>query len=101
MEYVNDATLSLGKGLKKSFRSYGKEAKGIVQSLTDLIDPEDLLKSIHKVAHPEEHQKNTIIVHTPIDWSKYPPSAFRRYSHDFPSTKYEDDDDENEEEEYN
>ena len=40
-----------------------------------------MLKSIHKVAHPEEHShRKSNIVHTPIDWSKHPPSAFRKYS---------------------
>ena len=79
IEVVSDATSSIGKGLRKSFKNYGKEAKSFARSFSEFVDVEDLLKSIHKVAHPEEHShRKSSIVHTPIDWSKHPPSAFRK-----------------------
>ena len=52
MEMVTDATSSLGKGLKKSLKSYSKEAGRFARTISELIDCEDLMKSLHKVAHP-------------------------------------------------
>ena len=86
MEIVTDASSLLSKGLKKSLKNYEKDAKRFVRSFTNFLDFEDLLKSIHKVSHPEEYHRSTSIVHKPIDWSKYPPSAFRTYSDDFSTT---------------
>ena len=35
------------------------------------MDPEDLIKSIHKATHPAEYEaREPKIIHTPIDWSK-------------------------------
>ena len=78
MGAIKDATSSVGKGIKKSLKSYGKEAERFARSMSDFVDVEDFTKSIHKVARPEEHaQRKTSIIHTPIDWSKHPPSAFK------------------------
>ena len=85
-EVVIDATWTLGKGLRKSFKKCGKEAKHLVRSFSDFIDVEDRAKSIHKVAHPEEHSQKTSIVHTPIDWSKQPSSAFNKGSENVSAT---------------
>jgi hypothetical protein len=52
----------------------------LVRSFSDFVDVEDLLKSVHKVVHPDQHERKSSIVHTPIDWSQYPPSAFRNIS---------------------
>ena len=77
MEVAADATVSLGKGLKKSIKTYSKEAERFARSLSDIVDVEDIVKTIHKAANPEEHENrmSNVIVHKPIDWSKHPPSG--------------------------
>ena len=83
MDLVTDAALSLGKGIKNNVRSYGKEAGRLARSLGEFVDVEDVLKSIHKVTHPEQHAKRrSSMVHSPVDWSKHPPAPFRKFSHD-------------------
>ena len=58
---------SLGRGIKKSIKGYTKDASRFAHSLSEFVDCEDLLKSIHKVAHPEQHaQRRSSIVHKPI-----------------------------------
>ena len=86
-EIVTNAAESIGKGLKKSISNCRKEAHHTAQSLSDFVDVEDLMKSIHRVIHTKnKHVKQTSIIHTPIDWSKYPRSAFRKYSEDLSLT---------------
>ena len=104
MGFLTDATASLGKGLKKSIKGYRNEAKNFARSINDCIDVEDARKSLHMVTHPvlctESHEsRKTSIVHTPIDWSKYPPSAFRKFSQEHSITIKEEDEDEVNEEE--
>ena len=87
LEVITNATASLGKGLKKSINSHKKDVKTFTSSVNELMDVSSVLKTIHKVAHPEEHaQRKTSVVHTPIDWSKYPPSAFRKFSEEHSAT---------------
>ena len=42
MEVVTDPLCSLGKGLKKSIKTYRKEAVGFARSLGELVDVEDI-----------------------------------------------------------
>lgn len=75
IEVVADATSSFGKGIKKSFKRHSKEVRGFARSFSELVDMEDILKSIHKVAYPSDHAKSSSIIHPTIDWSKYPPGT--------------------------
>ena len=79
IETVTDATSTLSKGIKKSFRNYRKEAGRYAQSCK--VDVEEMFKSINQVANPDKHKSiKTSVIHTTIDWAKYPRSAFRRGS---------------------
>ena len=65
----------------------------LIPALVDFVDVEDVVKSIHKVVHPEEYvERKSNVVHTTIDWSKYPPSAFKRCSQDVHTVKDEGED---------
>ena len=93
---VAEATSTLSKSLKKSVIKCSKDVKWFTRSIGELVDVEDLGKTIHYVTHPEQqNSRKTSIVHTPIDWSKYPPSAFRQFSeeHSVPLRENNDDDD--------
>lgn len=77
---VGDATSSLGRGLKKSLENGTKEAGRLASTLGEILDVEDLVKSLRHVTTSGEEQasRKTSVVHEPIDWSKYPPSAFHQ-----------------------
>ena len=67
MEVVSDATSSLSNGLKKSIQTCSKEAAEFARSLGEIVDVEDIVKTIHKVANPEEYEdRKSFIVHKPI-----------------------------------
>ena len=67
MQLMSDVTLTVGRGLRKTIRSYSREAGKFSRSLSDFVDLEDLFKSIDEVAHPEKHaQRKSSIIHTPI-----------------------------------
>ena len=52
-----------------------------------------VIKSVHKARNPEEHEsRKTSIVHSTIDWSKYPPSAYRKRSQVRPPMQVDQDD---------
>ena len=76
-----------------------------MHSLSEFIDAEDMLKSLHKITHPHQHEeRKSNILHPPIDWSTYPPSAFTRCSKLFAddeerNEEVEEQNDENEDEE--
>ena len=72
MEVVTDAACSVGRSIKKSIKGYHKEAKQSIRSFKDFVDIEDFVKSIYK------ERRESRIIHHPIDWSKYSPSAFRQ-----------------------
>ena len=75
VEAVTDATNALSKGIRKSFKRHSKEASRFARSLSELVDVEDMLNTIHKAAYRSEHGKSANIIHPPIDWSKHHPSA--------------------------
>ena len=57
----------IGNGVKKSIRNYSKGASRFARQISETVDVEDVLKSIHKVAHPEQHrERRRSIVHTTI-----------------------------------
>ena len=75
-----------------------------MHSLSEFIDAEDMLKSLHKITHPQQHaERKSNILHPTIDWSTYPPSAFIRCSQTFAneerSKEKQEQEDENEDEE--
>lgn len=74
-EAVGDATSAFSKGIRKSFNRSSKEMRGFVRSFGDMMDMEDVLKSIHKVAYPTDHARSSNIIHPSIDWSN--PNARR------------------------
>ena len=81
MDVVTDATQSLGQGIRKSIQTYRKGAGRFARSLSEFVDIEDFLKSVHKVAKPEDHESRTSnIIHTTIDWSKQPSSSQKQQS---------------------
>ena len=87
LETVTEVTISVGNGIKKSVKRYTKDAKRFVRSVSEFVDVEDVMKSIDGIVHQDEYaRRRSSIIHTPIDWSKYPPSAFRRGSHGYPTT---------------
>lgn len=58
-----------------------REAGRITDAVSGFIDLDGLLKSLHKFRHPgERNERRSSIVHHPIDWSKYPTSAYRKGS---------------------
>ena len=90
---VGDATSVIGDGLKKSLQNGTKEASRFVSTLNELLDTEDLLKSIRNVTVSSEgnNSRKKSVVHEPIDWSKYRPSAFRNTPHPCSSSDMEED----------
>ena len=80
---IDDAKAVFTRGFRKSLKKCNKEAKHFARSFTDFVDFEDILKSIHKAARPQQHfQRASSVYHSPIDWSKYPSSAFNEYPDD-------------------
>ena len=97
LEAVTDATASLGKGLKKSIKTYRKEANRFARNLGEFVDVEDLLKSINRVANSDDYEdRKSSIIHTPIDWSKRPPSTRGKTSDECSVTIVEECEDEDE-----
>ena len=81
MGAVTDATKSLSKDLQKSIKTCSKEANRFARSLGEIVDVEDILKSIHKATNPDEYEdRKSSVIHKPIDWSKHPPSSQRKLS---------------------
>ena len=79
LEAVSDATSALSSGLKKSIQSGSKEVGRFASSIGDFLDVDDLLKSIRQVTNSDDSSgRKTSVVHEPIDWAKYPPSAFKQ-----------------------
>ena len=75
MGSVGDVTQYLGEGIKKSVTKCGNKAGRYARSLGDFVDVEDVVKSIHKVVHPEEYvERKSNVVHTTIDRSTLHPS---------------------------
>ena len=75
METVTDITGKFGETAKRSFKNCTKEARKLSRSLVDFVDVEDVVKSIHKVVHPEEYvERKSNVVHTTIDRSTLHPS---------------------------
>ena len=68
---MGDATCSLADSLKTSLKN-GSRALG------ELLDVDDVLKSVRNVSNPQDMNRKSSVVHEPIDWSKYPPSAFTK-----------------------
>ena len=68
IEAVTDATSSFGLNLKKSIEMCSKEAAEVARSLSEIVDMEDILKSIHKVSNPDDDFDNrkSKIIHHPI-----------------------------------
>ena len=85
---MTDATLTLGKGVKKSIKNCGKDVEQFTRSIGECVDVDEFVKSFHHAVRTEtESQRNAKIIHQPIDWSKYPASAFRRHSEPLESIK--------------
>ena len=76
IEAIADTAGSCYKGLKKSWKECSKDVRCFARSLSEFLDVEDVLKSVHRGRHPEdEAAKKRSIIHEPIDWSKHPPCA--------------------------
>ena len=97
MEMVTEATNHLSMKLTKSVKSYKREAGRCARSITEVLDIEDFLKSIDKVANPERHaRRRSSIIHPPIDSSKFPPSAMKDFPKSFSKILDEQSDEEEE-----
>ena len=67
------------------------------RSFKDFIDVDDMVKSFHRVANPEKNKsRKSSIVHSPIDWTKYPRSSFQNSTGRCTSINEADDEDEDE-----
>ena len=78
-EVVTDTTSNIGKGIKKSIK---KTTKGAKLFARELVPVEDAAKMLQKMTHPEEYKRRksgTSVVHTTIDWAKYPPCSYRKF----------------------
>ena len=70
LEIITDATASLGESMTKSIKSCGQDAEQIARSISEIVDPEDILKSIHSISHTEQTSKKTpVTIHKPIGMS--------------------------------
>ncbi len=79
---MTQGTTSIGRDVKRSLKNFSQDAVKFKQSLTEFVDIEGVLKSIHIARHPEEQAaRNTSVYHEPVDWSKYHPSSYRKVSH--------------------
>ena len=70
-----DTTTSIGKGVTKTIRKQSMSASTFLSEVKDCVDPEDLLHSITQLNKDEKdvnQRRDQKIIHTPIDWSKYP-----------------------------
>ena len=84
MEAVTSTTISLQQGFKKSIKSYKKEVGHFAKSLAGFVDGEDICKSIHQAARPDNYNDlQTKVLHTPIDWSKRSPSSHKLFSYKY------------------
>ena len=77
IEAMNDATSSLGKGITKSLKNCSEEASQLKESMEDFFKMDGFLKVFNKVRLSEkDNTRKSSIVHKPIDWSNYHPSAY-------------------------
>ena len=83
---IAEATCEFRRGIKKSFKRQKTEASRFCRQMSDIIDVEDILKSIHKARYPNHHHESTVIIHSTIDWSKHPPRDSRQPSVDEPNS---------------
>ena len=90
-ENVTDSTAILGRGLKKSFKGYTKEASQLVHSFSDFVDVQEFVTNVQKSIQQEEHQGRTSnIIHSSVACSYYSPAAHRKFSGYFSNTTQED-----------
>ena len=83
IEHAVDTTNILMDSVKKSLNHQQKKARKLKGTISDMVDIDDITKSLHKVIHPEIHaERRSSIIHPPIDLSKFPASAYRRGSDD-------------------
>ena len=67
------------KAAEQHVQTCSKEVGRLMSSVGEIFDVEDMLKSIHQVANPEQYSsRRSSVLHKTIDWSKHPPSAFRQ-----------------------
>ena len=80
MERVTNTTFALQNGFKESIKSYKNEVGCFARSLAEIVDGEEILKTIHKAVKPDDYKNRQLkVIHTPIDWSKHPPSSHKRF----------------------
>ena len=68
---------SLGKGITKSLRNCSEEASQLKESMGEIFKVDGFLKVFSKGRHSEkDNTRKSSIIHKPIDWSNYHPSAY-------------------------
>ena len=76
LEFAEEAASTFANNIKSVMLNRTKEAGRFASSLKEMFDMESFLKYARKATFArEESLENTNIIHGPIDWSKYPPSA--------------------------
>ena len=92
LESASDITASMGRNIKKSIKRYNHGAEQMARSVREILDVEEIKKSLHSVVRSEKYLGGTNIVHKPIDWEKHPPPASsHRHNIDDRSKKIQDD----------
>ena len=93
---VTDATLSLGESLQKAIKTRSREAGHLKRYVSEFVDAEDILKSVHKLSNPENYENpRPNIIHTPVNWSKNTFSSWKMSTRECFAIPEEDEDGEN------
>ena len=75
MEAMGESASSLTNTVRSCTTEVGR-------FVSELVDMEQLLKSVYKKCHPEQYQDTkSKVIHQPVDWSKYPQSSYTKPSH--------------------
>ena len=67
VDTLTDTTSSIGKGFRRSLRKQTNNATTFAREVKDIVDPEDMLKTITR--RGKDDKTNQKIIHKPIDWS--------------------------------
>ena len=65
----------------ESTGSFNNSVREFGRFMSELVDMEQVFKSVHRKYHPEQYEdREEKVIHEPVDWSKYPQSSYTKPS---------------------
>ena len=69
-ESISSATNTVGKGVRRSLRKRTNDVRVLAKEVKELIDPQDILKSLYRFGREESQWSSQNVIHKPIGCSK-------------------------------